>query len=69
MTTKAIAEYDEVCAAAQRIEALGHMLSMVEGAEIAPPLSAISQIGFMLLEDAEKIHGHGERLLDAARGE
>lgn len=69
MTTRAISEYDEVCTATRRIEALAYALTMAEGAESIPPLSMVSQIGDMLLEEAKKIQAHSERLLDAARGE
>ena len=69
MTTKAITEYDEVCAAARRIEALAYALTMMDDAPSVPPLSMVSQMGDMLLEEAKKIQEHSEWLLDAARGE
>ena len=69
MTTKAISEYDEVCTATRRIEALAYALTMVDDAPSIPPLSMVSQMGDMLLDEAKKIHAHSERLLDAARGE
>lgn len=69
MTTKAISEYDEVCTAARRIEALAYALTMMDDAPSVPPLSMVSQMGDMLLEEAKKIQEHSERLLDTARGE
>lgn len=68
MTTKAISEYDEVCMATRRIEALACALTMVDDAPSIPPLSMVSQMGDMLLEEAKKIQAHSERLLEAARG-
>lgn len=70
MTTKAmVSEYDGVCTAARRIEALAYALTMMDDAPAVPPLSMVSQMGDMLLEEAKKIQAHSERLLDAARGE
>lgn len=70
MTTNTmISEYDEMCTAARRIEALAYALTMMDDAPSVPPLSMVSQMGDMLLEEAKKIQEHSERLLDTARGE